>query len=172
MALIVEDGSGSNPLAESYISVANALTYHAARGNSAWATLSTAQQEQALRRATDYIEQVYGRRWNGHIKSVAQPLSWPRNYVTRADVGYGWSYYPNDSVPLQVQNACAELALKAAAGELAPDLERTVIREKLDTLDVEYDKNGPQYVRYRAIDNLLAIFLNGMGGANTPLVRA
>ena len=43
MSLIVEDGTGLAG-AESYVSVTDADTYHDKRGNTAWATLTTAQK--------------------------------------------------------------------------------------------------------------------------------
>ena len=66
MAIVVEDGTGKST-AESYISVADASTYHTARGNTAWAALTTdALREAALRKATDFMRQVYRSRWQGY----------------------------------------------------------------------------------------------------------
>lgn len=173
MALIVEDGTGKVD-SESYISVADATAYHAKRGNAAWAALaSDTVREQALRLATDYMEGVYRLNWLGYRKLESQALSWPRDEVRRQDFTYlnQRSFYPNNQVPSEVKNACAELALKASAGELAPDLEQRVIREKVATLEVEYDKNAPQYIIFRAINNMLAPFLNGSGGTFRKVVR-
>ena len=52
MSLVVEDGTGKAD-AESYISVADADTYHSNRGNTDWAALTTTEKEQLLRGATD-----------------------------------------------------------------------------------------------------------------------
>jgi hypothetical protein len=169
MALVVETGTGSAS-AESYISVADASTYHTNRGNAAWAALaSDTVREQCLRKATDYMEQAYRLRWLGYRHSETQALSWPRNEVERTDAGYlnYFSYYPDDEVPTEVKNACAELALKAASGELLPDLTQGVVREKVDVLEVEYDKYSPQSPRYTAIDRLLAQFLSGSSVSRT-----
>jgi len=171
MTLTVEDGTGLVD-AESFVSVANADTYHSNRGNTTWATLTTAQKEEDLRRATDYMEQVYRSRWAGIRKTTTQALSWPRYDVPLEDVGYGYAYYDSDSVPQIVKNACAELALKAAAGELAPDIEQRVKREKVDSLEVEYADYGSQYTQYRAIDNMLLPVLSSVGGAFRKVVRA
>ena len=51
MSLIVEDGTGMET-AESYASVAQADARLAALGMTNWATLTTTEKEQALRRAT------------------------------------------------------------------------------------------------------------------------
>lgn len=171
MSLIVEDGTGRAD-AESYISVVDATAYHAARGNAAWASLaSDIVREQLLRKATDYMEQVYRSRWAGVRVHSTQALSWPRYNVPLEDVGYGYAYYASDAVPPQVKNACAELALKAATDELAPDIEQRVTREKVGDLEVQYAENGPQYTQYRAIDNLLSPLLSAVGGSFRKVVR-
>jgi hypothetical protein len=170
MSIIIEDGSGKAD-SEAYVSVADATSYHALRGNASWAVLTEAQCEQALRKATDYMTQVYRLRWDGSRVNGVQALDFPRAFVKMPDYFYsnldgftgisGNYYFPNDEVPQEVKNACAELALKSISGELAPDLERSVVKEKIDVIEIEYDKNAVQYTRYRAIDNMLAPFLNG-----------
>ena len=172
MALEVEDGTGKDD-AESYISVAGADNYHTLRGNTAW-TGADAVKEAALRKATDYMLQVYRLRWKGTRVSGNQSLDWPRNWVERDDYTYvkqngtamigGFQYYPSDEVPVEVQRACAELALKALSETLAPDIGRRTLREKVDVIEVEYDPNSPQYTLYRAVDNMLAPLLGGSGG--------
>ncbi len=172
MALTVETGAALSN-ADSYCSVADALAWHAARGITTWATITTAEQEQALRRATSYMVEVYRMRWAGLRKTDTQALDWPRYDVPRPDVHgtvYGFSYYSDDVVPTEVRNACAELALRAAAGDLAPDVGRVTTREKVGPLEVEYAPGVP-WVRYRAIDNLLAPFLTTSAGASTMLTR-
>lgn len=181
MALTVETGTGSAS-SESYASVADADTYHDLRGNTNWATLQTAEKEAALRRATDYLNQAYRLRWEGTRINSVQALDWPRAFVIRKDFEYGGLngytviggnyYYPSDTVPVEVKNACIELAFKAAGGELAADLEQGIVREKVDVLEVEYDKHSPQQKRYRAIDMLLAPFLKVNGSSvNKVVVR-
>ena len=64
MALIVEDGTGLET-AESYASVAQADARLAALGMTNWATLTTTEKEQALRRATVAMVQFFGGRWKG-----------------------------------------------------------------------------------------------------------
>jgi len=163
MTLIVEDGTGRAD-AESYVSLADANARHTAFGNSAW-TGTDAAKEAALRRATAHMEQAYRQRWKGTRLFRAQSLSWPR-YGAIVD------NFPIDStvVPEAVANACADLALKALADDLNPDLTRTVIREKVGPLETEYSANAPEATRYRAIDMALAPYLTGGGGIR--LVRA
>lgn len=157
MSLIVESGSG-NPASESYISVADANSYHNLRGNSTWLTITAPEAEEALRRATDYMQQVYSGLWQGWKTTDTQALDWPRQWVIKSDVVLA-NYYDNDVIPQEIKNACAELAWKAAQGDLAPDLSQSVKREKIDVLEVEYSEFSPQSKRYRAIDNMLSKFL-------------
>ena len=171
MSLIVEDGSGMAN-AESYISVANADTYHSNLGNTAWASLTTTVKEQLLRKATNYMVQVYRQSWAGYRKNDTQALDFPRIAVPLWDTGV-YSYYPDDEVPKEVKDACCEFALKANSATLAPDVDRLTKREKLGSLEVEYDTTrGLPYTQYRAMDNLLYPLMRPTATSpSTPLAR-
>ena len=168
MSLIVEDGTGL-ATSESYMDVATATQYHADRGNAAWAALTTPQAEQALRKATDYMVQQYRQRWKGRRVLITQALDWPRVGVVLQDFGgsqgrnnfgsYGLFQVSFTIVPIPVARACAELALRASAGDLAPDLGRPTILEKVDVIEVQYAPGARQAVMYRAVDNLLLPYL-------------
>lgn len=165
MTLIVEDGTGLST-AESYISVADADARMAALGMTNWTDLTEAEKEQALRRATAHMEQAYRQQWKGTRLLRDQALSWPR-YGVIAD---SWDI-PSTVVPGDVANACIDLAFKAAAGDLNPDLTRAIIREKVGPLETEYDRYSPQSKRYAAIDRALAPYMVG-SSAMATLVRA
>jgi DnaT-like ssDNA binding protein len=180
MAIVVEDGTGKAD-AETYIGVTDADAYHAARANTSWAALTTPNKEAYLRRAAEYMVQVYRMRWKGTRVKSTQALDWPRAWVIREDF-YNTSltppdsvdgnfYYPSDEVPTEVVRACAELALKAAAGELAPDLDRPTLSETVGPISVTYAAGSREVVKYRAIDNLLAPLLSGDGNS-LKVVRA
>lgn len=170
MALITETGAALAD-AESLCSVEAATAYHAKRGNAAWAALASDDvREQMLRRATDYMEQVYRVRWAGMRKSVGQALSWPRYYVPVRDVPIT-QYYPDNTVPTVVANACAELALRAITGDLAPDIKRLAKRVKVDVIETEYVDGATPYTHFRAIDKMLEPFMTG-SEMNVRLVRA
>jgi hypothetical protein len=170
VALITEDGTARSD-AESLCTLATANAYHANRGNTAWAGLASDEvREQMLRKATDYMEAVYRERWAGMRKTVSQALAWPRYYVPVRDVAV-MQYYPDNTVPAAVSNACAELALRAISGSLAPDIKRLVKRVKVDTIETEYADNATPYTRFRAIDLMLQPFLSG-SDMNIRLVRA
>jgi hypothetical protein len=167
MTLIVEDGTGL-PNSDSYASVASADTRLAALGMTDWTSLSTAQKEQALRRATVYMLQTYRSRWRGRRKLGTQALDWPREEVTRDDYGIFlisgyYAYYPDDEVPAEVEDACIDLALRSAAADLLPDQSQGVVREKVGPLEVEYDRYSPQRKKYSAIDGLLRPLLKADG---------
>lgn len=165
MALIVEDGTGKSN-SESLCSVAFADQYHSDRANAAWALLSTANKEAALRKSTDYIGQTYRDAWKGYRRYSIQALDWPRVGVMIDKFVYIYDY----QIPTDVQKACAEYALKASSAELNPDKGKNVIRQKVDAIEVEYDKSSPQNKRYSAIESLLAPYLTG-GGSSARLVR-
>lgn len=182
MSLIVETGSNVNG-AESYISVADATTYHANRGNTAWAALaSDTVREQCLRRATDFIEQRYRMYWDGYKKYATQVLSWPRTFVYGEPVLYGDSNLPypqlisDTIVPTEVKNACAELALKASTytDGLLPDVTDLITEETIGPITTKYDKRSPVSPQYKAIDAMLAVYLKdgGMNSATSTVQRA
>jgi hypothetical protein len=172
MSLITEDGAGRAD-AEALATVAQADAHHAARGNSLWATITTEEKEQAIRRATDYLSGFYRTKWKGARATTTQALDWPRIDVQLDDVGFGrLAYYvPYNTVPAQVVQACAEIAFKAAQGELAPDLQRQVIAKTVGPIRTEYAQGTPEYVRYRSVDLLLKPLLCA-GGTGAQLVRA
>ena len=178
MALITEDGTGLST-AESYISVADADSYHLARGNTTW-TGTTALKEEALRRATAYIDGRYGARFTGTRRLAReQALMWPRSNATDAE---GW-VIENDEIPVEIERATAEAALRELVdpGSLSPDVaistSGSIIREKVGPLEVEYsdpaavDRTRPVL---QILDDILAPLLRGLGvGFGTlPVVRA
>lgn len=158
MALVVEDGSIVAG-AESYCTVAYATTYHSNRGNTDWASLaSDTVREQCLRKATDYMTQLYRSRWMGERVDDDQELDWPRESV-KVD---GFDVLTT-IVPVEIKNACAELALKSSAATLLADQTQNVLQKQVDSLRVVYDGFSPQSVRYKAIDAMLAPYLVGAG---------
>lgn len=165
MALIVEDGTGL-PDAEAYISIADADTYFAARGNAAWAALDTSAKESALRLGADYMEGAYAARWKGCRVSPGQALSWPRDGVVVS--GYA---LPDDAVPLAVARANAELAVRASTGALLADQGAQVTQETVGPISVTYAANARQDTRYAAVDALVASLLGGSAW-QIPAVRA
>jgi hypothetical protein len=165
MALIVENGTGLSN-AESYCSEVYADDYHEKRGNAAWD--SVLDKEAALRKATDYMLQVYRSRWQGTRLTTTQALDWPRSNVG-IDV---YTTVDDDIVPVEVKNACAELALKTYSAELYEDIGQKVKRKKVDVIEIEYESASTQTKQYRAIDAMLSPYLlSSNGGFNVKTVR-
>lgn len=166
MALIVETGAVVVG-AESYISVADATTYHANMGNAAWAALTTAQMEAYLRQATQYMIQAYRYRWAGYRFTGGQALDWPRSYVPIPDAVSGYGPYvamvAPTVVPQEVKHACAELALRAISGPLLADLGQMKKRVKVGPIETEYSEFSPQVKRYPAVDGMVAIYFKQQG---------
>ena len=169
MALIVEDGTGLTT-AESYLSVVDADAHHVLFGTAAasWSSLSTGQKEIALRKATRYIDASYS--FRGERKRVEQALLWPR-------VGYGTDevYEPSGSWPVPLlRQATAELAVKAAAGELLVDEDSRIVTEKtVGPITVKYgDTRFGGQKRYAIIDKLLSPLTVSVGSLGMRLERA
>lgn len=162
MALTVEDGSIVAG-AESYCTVAFADTYHTNRGNTAW-TGTDAVKEAALRKATDYMLQVYRDRWQGYRAEDGQPLDWPRGWV----VVDGFAV-DNDIVPTEVKNACAELALRSLSANLYADQGQLKSRIKVGPIETEYAAGSGQTKRYPAIESMLRPYLAHPAGTLTAI---
>lgn len=137
MALTVEDGTGL-AAADALISLAYATTYHANRGNTAWAAESDdTLKENAIRRASTWITEAF--RWKGApVNGRTQALGWPRAYVIDRE---GYSVASN-AVPDEIQRATAEVALRelATVGAMTPDF--------TPADEVESEKIGPIMVKY------------------------
>ena len=165
MALTVEDGTALAN-AESYISVADADSHHAARGTeeASWVGLDTEVKEQCLRRATDHMLQTYRGRWKGYlVKPQTQALDWPR-YQVYPDDSFLYAI-ASDSVPVEVKRACAELALRANTATLTEDVEPGLVQsESVGPIAVTYAVTGQRQVRYTAIDRTLGLLLIDGGG--------
>lgn len=169
--MIVETGEGL-PNADSYVSVADATTYFQSRGLTGWVTSPTAPAEQALVRATAYIDGRYrkqfpGRRLNGRD----QALEWPRE---RAYDQAG-EEIDDDSVPREVKDATCEAALRefTTPGSLNPDVvpAERVIRERVDVIDVTYADPGTASAMVPVVgrieDILSGLLVGGTTGTTT-----
>ena len=163
--LITETGAGLAD-AESYASVAAADTRCISLGLSAWAALAEPAKEIALRKATQFMA-TYRTRWAGRRVHQQQALDWPRyNVVVDGFI------LPSTSVPLDVVNACIDLAVRAGSGEdLLPDLDtgsNAIKKDKTGPLETEYFQNTTDArERFVAVDALLAPYFGSAGGGNS-----
>lgn len=132
MALVTEDGTGMDD-ANGYIDVAFADSYHADRGNAAWAGSSTVK-EQAIIKATDYIDTRWGALFRGAPLEIDQALAFPREEL------YDRQGNLVEGIPAKLKKAAAEYALRALAGELMPD---PTTSETGQTIRSKKEKIGP-----------------------------
>jgi len=170
MALTVETGAGLAG-ADSYLSVADADTYHTAHGNpTTWSAIGTdAEKEEALRLATQYLDLAYAGQWRGAKGAQAQALAWPR-IQAETDGGYIFS---STALPLLLRHATAALALlhvteTAAGSSLLPDQSTpaSVEREKVAVgsieIDTTYTGGNAPFKKYSMVDLMLrALTLSG-----------
>lgn len=168
MALVVEDGTGRAD-ANGYISVDDANTYFADRNVTAWD--SVAEPEAAIILATDFMLNMYRMRWKGFRRFTTQALDWPRVAAEKPDsIGMGYGGYPNyyllTEIPSEVKLACAELALRASAGSLAPDLspDDYIKIARVGPISVEYADYRPLVSLFRSVEQKLAPLLVGTAG--------
>lgn len=130
-----------------YGTVADADAYHLARGNTGWSGTND-QKEAALTRGSDYVDLRY--RWLtpcGRWESLfpgertagrAQDREWPRTGA----VDYDGNAIPDDEVPIEVEHATYEAALRelVSPGSLSPDFipGGQVTKEKVGPVEVQY----------------------------------
>ncbi|TGU44639.1 hypothetical protein EN788_22245 [Mesorhizobium sp. M2D.F.Ca.ET.145.01.1.1] len=171
MTLVVETGAGLAN-AESYVSVADCVTYAANRALTFPGT-DVPASEASLRRATAYIDNTYRTRFTGYrTHRRAQALEWPRvgAYVyipnNSSDMAYSSGYDPaydyiqQDQIPIEIINATCEAAIRelASPGTLAPDLDRgnAVKLLKAGSVEIEYGANASATTTFQQIDLALS----------------
>lgn len=153
-----------------YLSVAGANAYWSARNNATWAAATDAQKEAALLEATQYIDGHYS--FIG-TQDIDRPLAWPRQDVQITSGNYAGKIYDADTIPPQIEHACAELALNALSNRLSPVLDRggLIKREKVDVVEVEYMDFAPSGRTYSFVSSILKPLLKS-SGATKNLVRS
>ena len=133
MAFTVEDGTiVAN--ANAYITVAEFKAYHDEVGNSYAALADDTAIEQAIVKATRYVERRWGNRFRGTIQDTDQVLSFPRLYLQDR---YGRLL---TGIPTVLKDAIAIYALASASGALEPE---PTVQENGQTLKRVREKVGP-----------------------------
>lgn len=167
MALVVEDGTGLAD-AEAYVSRAYVTAYVAAYGltAAAWTASASGVQEACIRKATQYLDNLYGRSWRGTKRFSVGALSWPRVDAYDDDS----FLYASDELPTKLQQACAELAVRAAEGDLLEDpVEAGTVRStrvKVGPIEEEisYSNGGNEpTASYPLVEQLLRALIAGGG---------
>lgn len=136
MALIVEDGSGSNPSANSYISIADLRLYADSRG----VELPEANKdvEALVHKAMNVLESPT-MKFKGYKTSDSQPLEWPRRDVW--DVERDGKLSPNDEIPRLLEQALAALVFEQLKEE---DETRDVVSRKIGDVQIVYSSDKPK----------------------------
>lgn len=170
MALTVTAGSAS---ADSYVSLADTKAHWEAVGFD-YSGYTDVQIEQALRRATAWIDGRYRRRFPGaRTNGRSQALEWPRTSV----YDYDGNEVATDTIPNEIATATAEAAKREVAGTtLSPDVTtgKTVKRNRVGSIEVEYagiPSASAQRPTVLAVEEILS-GLFPVGGATTFVARA
>jgi hypothetical protein len=138
MALTITPGGASD---DSYASTAEASAYADSRGLTfAVAGDDAPLAEQALRRATAWVDATYRARFPGYrVNAREQALEWPRYdaYDTEGN------YIESTVVPVEIINATIEAAIreKASPGALSPDVTPGTVKKRVrveGAVEVEY----------------------------------
>lgn len=170
MSITVTPGDAN---ADSYASVVDAKA-HWDKTGFAYDDYTDAQIEQALVRATAWIDGRYRRRFAGErTNGRAQALEWPRKNVKDTD----GNEVADDAIPREVVQATAEAARREVSGvTLSPDVTaaETVQSERVGPLEVEYagiptaDAQRPTIL---AVEEILSALFPA-GGATRFVMRA
>lgn len=136
MALTIENGTqvaGAN----SYVTVAEAKAFAAARGASNFPT-ADADVEVLLVLAMDYLEAKRSD-FKGTKTSASQPLQYPREGST-----VDGELIANNIIPVELKNAQMQLAIEASDfGDLSPSSDGYAVAvEKVDVLEIQYAAGG------------------------------
>lgn len=124
----VETGSGTNPNANSYISITDAQTYHDNSLYAAeWHNATSLQQKQAVVTATRIIDASCA--FRGYRKLTSQPLAWPRVLAKNDEYCAGYynplmtslPYYDENSLPRVLVEATAVVALEVLRSDRTAD---------------------------------------------------
>ena len=188
MTLIVEDGSGLSS-ANSYVPLADADAYFAARGVADWTAIgaTASSREAALMQGCRYLENAYRGRWKGFRVHERQALAWPR--CDSAPAGGGASAgpgaltdldgfaIPTDAVPQRVKDVNCEAALLSLRAVDLSEAAMPPLRSRAagDTREVFAAAHADRNPALIAIDRLLLGLLTSAPDASfgtVPVIRA
>lgn len=175
MAVVIVATAGSAS-ANSFVTSAEATTYHEGRLNSsAWSSAVADDQNRALVEATRELNLLS---YSARKASDTQSLQWPRFFAKDPDAAYFqiW-YFASTVIPQRMKDATCELALeflKAGTTDVAAlDPTINVIEKTVDVLTTRYaepEKRRKGLARFPRVWNLVAPLLDSSFG-NTPIVR-
>ena len=188
MTLSVEIGAGS-ATSESYLSVADFKTY-ALSNYAVTDTVADDAIEQALRRATRYVDGRYRHRFLGYRTfAFSQALEWPRegvvlNWLPEGATYAYWLGYSavagqilaNNVIPQMLKDAVSEAAIRELAdpGTLTPDRTpaRQVLQQTVGPITTVYANVATTRPVVTVIDEILSPLLSKISSYSGSLVRA
>lgn len=143
---------------DSYISLAEADAYFAARNSLDWEALDPADKEAGLRYATAWLDGKF--RWRGSLAVSTQVLGWPRFGAVDDER----RLIASNVTPQRVKNATAEIALLHQADPVNEPTGRETSREKVGPIEVEYMEGAAAKQTF----DYVRLLLRGLsrGGAN------
>ena len=169
--------TAGSPDRTQYVTAAEATSYHAARGNTAW-TGTDDVKNAALIRGSAAIDAKYGGKFTGQKTGErSQQLAWPRElwdgtYVTDQD---GFDIMP-DEIPQEICDATCEAALRELVepGSMLPDLERggAITGLKAGSVEIDYATNAPAKTTFSIIDGILSGLLGNVSTGGVVFARA
>ena len=138
MATVVETGVGLTN-SNSYISDADFAAYAASMGVTVSGTAAI-----LLLKASIYVEALP---FIGTKKTSAQSMQWPRN-----DATVDGFLTPSDAIPKLLKDLQCEVAIAIDSGtDPLADVTRSVKKEKVDVIEVEYMANSAAFSYNRKI---------------------
>lgn len=164
--IVVENGTGLDN-ANSYISVAEADTYHTTYGNTTW-TGSNALKEQYIFKAMQYLENTYF--FHGYRTYVVQALQFPR---TNIPVDYNEASL-DGTVPQKLKDAICELALLSISNNLEPNITKNDYIKYVkveDAVAVSYGDSFPVNTQFIKVDKLLSSLVAFKRSKSNKLAR-
>lgn len=167
MAFVVEDGTGTVATANAYISTAEMDSYWLDRGTDL-STFSNTVKQQAIVRATDYIDLTNDDDFMGRRLLSTQPLEFPRACLYANNDPF---CTPVTGIPVKLKHATAEYAFRALTVDLLPDpvVDATGLQvketfEKVAAIEerITFLGSVAQIIRsYPKADAYLACYTNG-----------
>lgn len=161
--IVIEDGSVVSG-ANSYVTVAEFTQFCSDRNITISSTYG--DESELLIKAMDYFEQ---QPFQGIKNIETQPLQFPR-----ADLWIDSYLVASDAIPQLVKDAQITIAISIMQGnDPLSSLDRTVKRERIDVLEIEYMDNSSSSVVIRSIANIMRkLVASSAMGSNFSVIRA
>jgi hypothetical protein len=156
MALILEDGTVVAN-ANSYVTVADADTYHALYANTDWAAVASQDKEDACIIATQAVDLIFGEQFASFKYQDVQSLLWPRYSFYTVD----GNLIQYNQIPSNLKVAVYQLALLHTQGNtLVADLDPAsyATEESLKVGELSISRKYKQAVD-RTIDRKVSLIL-------------